>query len=220
MSGVLSDLFGGGDLLTPGTDSVASTDTFSTNINGGGGGNTGSLLGAAGGLAGVAGNLLGSQANAQAATDEASAYGQEASLYNQAATLAGQDITLAGVSGQLQGAALTRSIAETEGTAAAAEATNNVGGYLPNGSAAAGSGAYILAESQRNGALATGQLNLQTQLQENNFAEMQQGFQAQAAGATAAQKAAEAAASASSGGGILGALGSIAGIASKLIPLF
>jgi hypothetical protein len=112
-------------------------------------------------------------------------------------------------------ATLQRQIAETEGTAAATQATANIGTYLPNGSAPTGTGAYILAESQRNAAISTGQLNLQTQIQENNFSQMQLGYQAQAEAATAAQKAAEAAAK--SGGGILGALGQVAGIASKLI---
>ena len=185
--------------------------TFSGGVSGGGiSGST--IAGAAGGLLGAAGSLLSGNANAAGDTAAASGYTQEANLYNEAAEQSGMDIGLVQAGGAVQVAQLKGQIEKTEATGVADEGQGNVNTNT-------GSPVNILANSQRQGALAIGQQNLQTNIEAQNFQLMQTGYEAQSAGATGAAQAATAAASASSSGGILGALGSVASIAMKFLPL-
>ncbi|HXC76799.1 MAG TPA: hypothetical protein VNU19_07095 [Candidatus Acidoferrum sp.] len=177
-----------------------------------GGGISGSAIaGGIGGLFGAAGSLISGNANAAGDTAAATGYTEEANLYNEAAQQSGMDIGLVQAGGAVQVAQLKAQIEKTEATGLADEGQGNVNTNT-------GSPVNIIANSQRQGALAIGQQNLQTNIEAQNFELMQTGYEAQSAGATGAAAAATAAASASSSGGILGALGSVASIAMKFLP--
>lgn len=175
------------------------------------GGSSGSLLSGvsntdlAGGALGAVGSLFGGITSAQASNAQASGYQQEAALYTQAANTSLSDIPIAQAQGQIETAQTQRSIAMSEGTAASVEGFGNVG--------PGGSNADILKETKAQGAIATGKVALNTQLQENSYTQQAQAYQAQAAGATAAAQAAKSAASGGILGGILGAVAKIAPIA-------
>jgi hypothetical protein len=168
----------------------------------------GNDLAAGGALLGGVGSLVAGQANASADQTTAEGYGKEAALYNQAATQAGYDVGLIAAGGVTQQALMARRAQQIESTAGAAEAYGNLG--------AGGSAQYILQDSQRQAALAMGQTRTETQLQENQFAQMQTAYEAQAQGAIGAQQAAQKAASSAGTGGFLGLLGGIVGAGAKL----
>lgn len=173
------------------------------------------------GLTGAAASFISGQANSAAAQASAQGYTQEADLYNQAATLAGYDVGITAAEGATAVAQRQRQIEMTEATATAATfgggLVGDTGNPNTNPNQYTGTAGDILRSSQQQAALIIGQQQLQTQLQENEFTQMQTAFEAQAAGATAAATAAKAQASAASAGGILGALGSVVGVVGKFL---
>ncbi len=168
-------------------------------------------LGAAGDLIGGFGSLIAGDATAAADRAKAKGFQEESLAYTQAAGYAAGEVNLAEESKAIKKYQQQLLINRTIG---AQEAQVGGGGFQESGS-----GLSLLKASMAQGALATGLVGVQGEINAEGYRAQQAADAGLANQADTAAAAARSAASSASEGGIFGALGGVLGGAAKILPL-